>query len=85
MDSGMDSVIARMDIGMDNDTRVTTTHDCPRCHGRGWACEAHRTQPMDHPTSTGEECDGAGCPCEEPGCPFRMYPTDAEVAKSGRG
>jgi hypothetical protein len=49
---------------------------CPRCQGSGWVCEDHRTQPMGH-----DGCGGAGAPCEEPGCPFRTHPTDAE---SGR-
>jgi hypothetical protein len=35
---------------------------------------------MNHAKSNGEECGGAGSPCEEPGCPCRTHPTDAEVA-----
>jgi hypothetical protein len=53
---------------------------CPRCQGSGWVCEVHRNKPMNHARKNGEECNGAGSPCEEPGCPFRTHLTDAEVA-----
>ena len=33
----------------------------------------------------GRECGGAGSPCEEPECPFRTHPTDAEVAAVDQG
>lgn len=41
---------------------------CPRCLGLGWQCESHDA-PMNHPVPpSGEECGGAGKPCEYPGC-----------------
>jgi hypothetical protein len=55
---------------------------CPRCCGSGWVCEVHRRQPMNHPVKNARACGGAGSPCEEPGCPFRTHPTDADVAAS---
>lgn len=44
---------------------------CPRCLGRGFMCEDHPDQPMDH-----DGCRGAGVPCEEPGCPFTWIPRE---------
>lgn len=41
---------------------------CPRCLGLGWQCEDHDA-PMHHRLPSGEECGGAGKPCEHPGCP----------------
>jgi hypothetical protein len=54
---------------------------CPRCEGSGWICETHRTQPINHRLENGSECGGAGSPCEEPHCPFRTHPIDADAAR----
>jgi hypothetical protein len=57
---------------------------CSRCDGSGWICEWHPEMPMDHLIGEShEKCGGAGKPCEEPGCPFRECPTDAECQQQG--
>jgi hypothetical protein len=53
---------------------------CPRCDRTGWVCKIHRNQPMRHTLPDGSGCDGDAAPCEEPDCPYRTHPTDAEVA-----
>lgn len=34
---------------------------CARCHGAGWVCEEHPTEPMDH-----DRCGGPGMLCTCP-------------------
>jgi hypothetical protein len=53
---------------------------CPRCQRTGWVCKVHRHNPIGHALPDGSKCGGAAAPCEEPDCPYRTHPTDAEVS-----
>jgi hypothetical protein len=55
---------------------------CPRCQRTGWVCKVHREEPLRHTLPDGAACGGAATPCEEPDCPYRTHPTDAENAAS---
>jgi hypothetical protein len=56
-----------------------TKTSCPRCQRTGWVCKVHRDKPMRHALPDGSACGGAAAPCEEPDCPYRTHPTEAEV------
>ena len=65
-------------------SKLMAMTQCPRCQGSGWVCETHPTQPINHRLENGSACGGSGSPCEEPGCPFRTFPTDAARKRATR-